>query len=380
MYRVSFILYLRKKYATDRHGTLYVRATCQRKHVYINLLETIDCKHWNAQRKQVRGSHPNAAMLNDLAQQKIAQLHAAILGHRLKGCTVDFFAVKDLLCETKPQSDGSEFAALVDRYCKVNGLKHGRIKQFGTTKTLWKKAGMPVQIAGLREKHLLALRERMQADGLAHNTQLSHLKRVRCIVSYAMALKMIDQDPMQFIRIGTWQSQVHWLNKQQVAALEQLQATIDGSLLPTLQLFLFACYTGLRFGDTVQLTWANVIDTDNGKALNYRQEKTARAHLLPLLPQAVALLPAVIGHKLINQVVNRQLKKIAAMAKISQLLTFHLARHTFASIGLNAGINLDTMQILMGHRNKQTTAMYAHIQESTLQREISKMDNSPAGG
>ncbi|NSW45103.1 MAG: tyrosine-type recombinase/integrase [Bacteroidales bacterium] len=73
-----------------------------------------------------------------------------------------------------------------------------------------------------------------------------------------------------------------------------------------------------------------------------------------------------------NQATNRMLKRIAILAQIKKNLTFHVDRHTFATISINLNIPLEVIRELMGHRDVKTTLIYAIILDSTKEKEIAK--------
>jgi site-specific recombinase XerD len=201
---------------------------------------------------------------------------------------------------------------------------------------------------------------------MAHNTVLSHFKRFKAVFGWALDRKLIDQNPVGAMKLGEWQTKKSYLSLADLEKLHRCLPNFTTEQTTIGRLFLFACYTGLRFSDTMQLQPCAVVETVNGVALNYVQHKTKKQELLPLLPQAVALLPHVYGQSFTNQYFNRVLKDIAKAAGItSVLVTAHVARHTFATIALNKGTRLEVVQSLLGHSNIKTTQGYANLFEAT---------------
>lgn len=169
----------------------------------------------------------------------------------------------------------------------------------------------------------------------------------------------------------------------------------DGFLTPgeqkTLRRFLFSCYTGLRFGDTCKLLRSlhikNTIVTDfttkkSRKAfyIDMEMNKTLNNVTIPLNEKALGLLNEtdedIIFGTISNQKVNEHLKSIAKKCGITKILTFHVSRHTFGTMGALAGINEKARQQLMGHKNGKFTKRYTHFTENQLFLEMDKIYKS----
>ncbi len=90
------------------------------------------------------------------------------------------------------------------------------------------------------------------------------------------------------------------------------------------------------------------------------------------MPEADQLFNDVKKLKVTNQYYNRCLKEIGSAAKVSAVLSSHLARHTFATIGINKGIKLEVMQSLLGHSDIKTPQGYAELFDTTKREELSK--------
>ncbi|MGZ4089659.1 MAG: tyrosine-type recombinase/integrase [Bacteroidia bacterium] len=168
----------------------------------------------------------------------------------------------------------------------------------------------------------------------------------------------------------------------------------DGFLSPgeqkTLRRFLSSCYTGLRFSDTCKLRKCmhvkETIVTDystkkSRKAfyLEMQMDKTLNNVTIPLTEKALALINEtesdtdLIFEPISNQKVNEHLKSIAKKCGINKILTFHVSRHTFGTMGALAGINEKARQQLMGHKNGKFTKRYTHFTENQLFREMDKI-------
>ncbi len=151
-------------------------------------------------------------------------------------------------------------------------------------------------------------------------------------------------------------------------------------------IFLFSCYTGLAYIDVFKLTTDNVaIGIDGKKWIFTHLQKTETASRIPLLPPALAIIekyanhPKVVIRKsllpvLSNQKMNEYLKEIASCTGIAKELTFHIARHTFATtVTLSNGVPIETVSKMLGHTRLVTTQHYAKILDKKVSQDMDQL-------
>ncbi|WP_276977878.1 site-specific integrase [Flavobacterium filum] len=155
----------------------------------------------------------------------------------------------------------------------------------------------------------------------------------------------------------------------------------------TLRRFLFSCYTGLRFRDMLALDAKkhlfkrNNVDGANNNFLYYieiQMHKTKGTVIVPLIDKAIRLIDVEKNGKLLdmitNQKVNQHLKSIQKKSKLDKHLTFHVSRHSFATICFLYGIDERVGQKLLGHRNRKFTEIYTHLSHNKIFDEMSKFN------
>ena len=140
-------------------------------------------------------------------------------------------------------------------------------------------------------------------------------------------------------------------------------------------MFLFACFTGLRCSDVKALTWKKVDDNMIGTTM----QKTQKAIYIPISNNARRWLPergfagpedkVFTGYPTINTVC-RTIDKWAKDAGIDKHVTFHIARHTFATLSLEYGADLYTVSKLLGHQRVTTTQIYAKIVDKKKEEAV----------
>ena len=162
-------------------------------------------------------------------------------------------------------------------------------------------------------------------------------------------------------------------------------------------IFIFSCFTGLSYVDIANLTQNNIVTgIDKEKWIHTSRQKTGTASHVPLLPQPIEIIqkykdhPKVINSGkllpiLTNQRMNSYLKEIADLCKIKKVLTFHIARHTFATtITLNNDVPIESVSKMLGHKKLQTTQHYAKILDKKVSNDMqilrSKFDKKEETG
>jgi integrase len=147
--------------------------------------------------------------------------------------------------------------------------------------------------------------------------------------------------------------------------------------------FVFSCYTGLSYVDVKGLTRDKITKgIDDRNWIYTKREKTDELVKIPILPQAWQILekyrdyPTHNGLLPIcsNQKVNTYLKEIAGACGVQKNITFHVARHTFATtVMLSNGVPIETVSKLLGHTKLSTTQIYARVVESKISEDIGNL-------
>jgi integrase len=153
--------------------------------------------------------------------------------------------------------------------------------------------------------------------------------------------------------------------------LEELKKLIDTptKFLEIKELFIFACFTGLRYSDIAKLRWSEIENNDGKWRICFKQQKTSELTYLPLNDVAVEILlkrkdnnnDFVFPFQPSGRTIKNRLKHWCNSAGITKNITFHSARHTFAVLQLSIGTPIFTVSKLLGHQNLNTTLVYANI-------------------
>ena len=153
-------------------------------------------------------------------------------------------------------------------------------------------------------------------------------------------------------------------------------------------IFVFSCYTGLAYADVKELSKNNiVIGIDGTRWIKTTRKKTKTKSSIPLLPIAEIIIRKYEQHFdiinsdkilpiLSNQKMNAYLKEIADLCEINKNLTFHLARHTFATtITLSNGVPIESVSKMLGHKSLKTTQHYAKVLDRKVSDDMMALKN-----
>lgn len=215
-----------------------------------------------------------------------------------------------------------------------------------------------------------------------NNTTVKYLKNFKKIIRICLANGWLDRDPFVNYKSKVREVEREFLTMEQVYQLHNTQFQNEQHTLVK-DIFIFSCFTGLAYIDVKNLTKANIsIGIDAKKWIFTNRQKTETASRIPLLPIAEQLIQkyethpyTVIQNKLLpvfcNQKVNIYLKEIAQICNLPNKLTFHIARHTFAtSVTLSNGVPIETVSKMLGHKNIRTTQHYAKILDKKVSDDM----------
>lgn len=213
--------------------------------------------------------------------------------------------------------------------------------------------------------------------GNNQNTVSKSIKLIKSILGRAVDQGIIKDNPVKGYKMREIQGNRQFLTLEELGKLEQILTSqkLKANKSNVLQYFLFCCYTGLRYQDVRELRFKDVKD---GNSLSIQMIKTKEFVRIPLTEKAKKLIP---GHGFDNQKVfkvmtgqptNRYLKEIMKEANINKKISFHCARHTFATVSKSLGISYDVISKILGHTNLKTTKIYTKYEMTLLNSEMDK--------
>jgi site-specific recombinase XerD len=206
-----------------------------------------------------------------------------------------------------------------------------------------------------------------------NNSTVKYLKNFKKIILICIANGWLDKDPFIKYKPKVRPVKRDYLTADELEAIGS-QSLANDRISQVRDIFLFSCYTGLAYADVKKLKRSEiVIGNDGQKWIFTSRQKTETDSRIPLLPKALQLMeiykehPQCIDNGLLlpvlsNQKMNSYLKEIADACGIIKELTYHIARHTFATtVTLANGVSIESVSKMLGHTNIRTTQHYAKI-------------------
>src|SRR5690606_12578999 len=276
-------------------------------------------------------------------------------------------------------------------------LKPGTLKNYYTTENYikrfltQKKKTNDVFLRHLKysfiidfEQYLRKSPSLQNSNPLRNNGVMKHLERLSKLLNFAMDLECLKKNPFARYKLKFKRNKKEFLSKEELKQFEE--ANLDNKGYEIVRnIFVFACYTGLSYTDVRQLEENNIVRGIDGNYWIFTQrEKNEQPFKIPLLDKALHILDKYKSHselnngKLLpvysNQKINVYIKEIASSLKIFKHLTFHSARHTFATtVTLSNGVPIETVSKMLGHTKISTTQVYARVLEEKISSDMMRL-------
>lgn len=215
---------------------------------------------------------------------------------------------------------------------------------------------------------------------LSINTIARHMKVIKRYINVARKKEIIIKDPFLNYTIRSEETHRESLSEKELDLLEEYRQHSESN--EVLNAFLFSCYTGLRYSDICNITKQDIYSINRKKWLIIKMHKTNIEVRIPistvfdgkglLLSKSI---PRSRGRLFLlesNQKTNRTVKAILKKLGIKRNYSFHSARHTFATLLIYRGVNITTVQKLLGHKSVKTTQVYSAVTDLTIEKEIKK--------
>lgn len=216
----------------------------------------------------------------------------------------------------------------------------------------------------------------------SQNTTYKCMKFFKQVINKAIRAGLITVDPFNGYKISVQRVDRGFLSEDDLKKMMEKEFA-SKRLEQVRDIFVFACFTGLAYIDLANLRVDNIQKMFDGRLwiVTHRQ-KTNTKVTVPLLPPAIKILKKYEGKYLDgqllpiinNQKLNCYLKEIADICGIEKNLTFHLARHTFATtMSLGKGVPIESVSKMLGHTNIQTTQIYARITNEKISHDMENL-------
>lgn len=236
--------------------------------------------------------------------------------------------------------------------------------------------GKHIKLSQVKRDYILGFIEHLNESDLGDGTIYTYFTALLIILNAAVREDLIEENPSRRIDANLKpkmkESTREFLTLDEIRTLVETPCE-DGQLKSA---FLFSCFTGLRISDVRALTWDKIVDIGGGKLqIQAVQEKTDKLVFVPLSDNALRWMPEraeglVFPSLPVSPTIDRHIDKWVKAAKIKKHITFHVARHTYATLLLTYGADIYTVSQLMGHKNVTTTQIYGKIIDETKRAAV----------
>jgi len=402
MASIKVILRIQKKNSRGE-SPLYLRIISQRKASFMSLKIYILEKDWDAAVGKVKKSHSNSARLNAVIAKKISDAQVEIAVLESKDRYLSSKSLKEKMIGNKPLD--------IFEYSKPYLEKLKKKEQIGSyirAKSILEKLSKycdskPLYINEIDHNFLETYEEHLKSEyENSVNTIHSNMRVIRTILNLAINDGLISRDdyPFNKYKLKLEQTKRDYLLQDELESIEALDLSGKKIHDDCRNIFVFACYTGgMRISDILLLRWENIKD---GRVL-INTRKTGTLQQVKLTDKANGILeiyvpkeggdsifvfPFVKGeadvstpeklHKTISRQtarINKHLKTIVEKTSIGKKVSFHVSRHTFATLALRKGMRIEYVSKLLGHTDIQETQVYAKIVDKELDEAMEVFDS-----
>lgn len=377
------LVYNRKKCPNKKGMALVqVEAYLGRKKKYFSTKVYLKPEQWD-NKKLIVKNHPNADALNRLIYEFVATIEKKELELWQQGKRISLELLKNALTT---QENNSSFISFFRQEVMNSSLKDSTKRNHLSTLMLLQEFKKNITFSDLTFELISSFEYFLQLKGYHTNTIAKHMKHLKRHVNIAINKEYIEIQKYAFrkYKIKTIENKHTHLVPEELERLENL--ILSGryvKLQKSLDAFLFCCYAGMRYSDFINLSSENFVDINQETWLIYKSVKTGTEVRLPLYllfsGKGIAILNKYrdnledFFHLRDNSNVNKDLIIITRLAGLSKRISFHTARHTNATLLIYNGINITTVQKLLGHKSVKTTQVYTNVMDMTIIHDLEKM-------
>jgi len=393
MQNLLSILFYVKRNKEDNQGKvpIYMRITYDGKRAEVSTMRKVDLSRWNSKGNMVKGYSSESKLLNrhfDIMRNRVHEIHQKLLQEQEE---ITAALIKDIyLGNTDANKSILEmFEDHNSRMSKLVGkdFSFRTLQRYSTTQkhlrafisSSYKRKDYPVK--GIDTQFINAFIYYLKTElNHSHNTALKYLAFLKKIVRVAFSNGWMEKDPFYNFKLKTESIDREFLTKEEIIKIMEKEFSTP-RIENVRDVFLFSCNTGLAYSDVKKMTADNIIKGIDGNLwIKIKRTKTKSLSSIPLLPIAQKLIEKYEGVEnpkgtllpvYSNQRMNSYLKEIAERCDIKKNLTFHVARHTFATtVTLTNGVPIESVSKMLGHRSLKTTQHYAKILDEKLSEDM----------
>ncbi len=395
---LGVIFFTRKKRNDPKILDIYVRITVNKERAEFSIKRDIAVCNWDIFRCRAKETSENLILLNTYLDDVYAevlnahkQLHSERKLITAKAIKLRYFGEDE---------ERMSLMKAVEYHNKNvnNALKPGTLKNYFSTEKYLKEflhehfKTNDIYLIQLNykfivdfENYIRTYKPKTARRTCTNNGVMKHMERLMKVVNLSLRMEWLEKDPFRNYKLRFIKNERSYLTERELKLIENTSFMPIG-LQRVKDIFLFSCYTGLSYIDIKELKHSQILlGIDGNQWIHTKRTKTNEPVKIPLLPMAKEILEKYREEMMLtsellpvysNQKTNQILKEIAKACGIHKNITFHTARHTFATtVTLSNGVPIETVSKLLGHTKISTTQIYARVLQKKVGEDMRDLMN-----
>ena len=389
------ILFFVKRTKTNVDGLLpiFIRVTVNGERIELSTKRFTTSERWSVEGNRMKGTSAESKATNsyldtlkakvyDYQQQLIREdelVNAENMRNKILGIEKRSYMIIGIF-----QQHNDEIKALIGKdYAAATHVRYETSLKHTADFLKWKYKVSDLDIRKIDHEFITSYEFYLKSVcNCCQNTTSKYIKNFGKIIRICLANGWIQKNPFINYKSKMVEVERAFLSMEEIETMLN-KVFVSDRLNQVKDIFLFSCFTGLAYSDVKKLSRRNIaIGVDGGRWIYINRTKTDTRSNIPILPIASYLLekyedhPQVVNQEkllpiLSNQKMNSYLKEIADACGIIKELTFHIARHTFATtVTLSNGVPIESVSKMLGHKNLKTTQHYAKILDLKVSNDM----------
>ena len=392
--KVSILFYAKRaKASVNGLVPIYTRITVNGQRIELSTNRFVEISKWSTEAGKMKGSSQEARSINthlDMFKIKIIDVQMELIH---KNINITSEVLKNRLLGTQERQrtlipifkdHNNKIKELVGREYAPGTLERYNTSLKHTIEFLeWKYKISDIEISKIDHAFITEYEFYLRSvRNCANNTAVKYIKNFSKIIKICLANHWIDRNPFANYKSKVKEVERVYLSEGEIQNIINKDFKTERLSLVR-DIFLFSCFTGLAYIDVKNLTKSHIsIGIDGEKWIFTHRQKTETASKIPILPLTQMIIDKYEDHPecnnqnkllpiLSNQKMNAYLKEIAGVCDIEKELTFHIARHTFATtVTLTNGVPIESVSKMLGHKNLRTTQHYAKVLDKKVSEDM----------
>lgn len=379
-------IFINKDYIkANGEAAVYVVVHLDYKRLRFNTGVSCNPENWNFKDNKVKGNSKRAKDDNLIIKNCVSRIHDILVRYRLN----DIELTPELLkAEWDNPARRIDFFTFMEQEIeeRKDEISEGTYGLHMAVVRVFREYREQITFAELTPEMLEKLQKWLRSGKRKNSTITinSKMQIMKTYLNIAVRRQIIQKNPFDFIRIKNSSAERAYLTDHELKDLWKLYKTntLTEEQQHSIRHFLFACFTGIRYSDMLELTSNNI----SHQTLYYNVKKTKYAKkglvTVPLNKYARQLIVDEKSHtnKLFNlrhtSNLNKHIRNVCKKIGVFRNLSFHGGRHTFATLWLEKTNDVAKLQKLLGHSNIAETMIYVHISDSGLQSQMINFEKS----